>query len=111
MSENLPEPTKGPNPYAMDREHAKRLLEDVRAGNLKNHIEIRCDANDDDGFMVGRVGDGDDGRALVVSREGGRLTRSFVNPENLRKAAAAMLNVADEIDGTSPLVFFPREAR
>lgn len=71
-----------------------------------------CDAEPSDKLEVSRVG-------KVGCREAGRIQIAFQDDDSesstillaapeARQLAAAILNGADELDGTRPLVFFPR---
>lgn len=101
------------NPYALPQETAQRLMADVQSRDperLRHEITVVCDADPRDHLHVGAVGDpgsGLEARGLIVSHEGGRVSRVFVAAPRLRQLASALLNVADEIDGKTPLVFFP----
>jgi hypothetical protein len=44
----------------------------------------------------------------VGSTTDDEVRSAFLTPANARRIAAALLNAADEADGTTPLVFMPR---
>lgn len=94
------------NPFHVPAEDASRFL----AGERHSETQKACNIDERDHVHVARVGDagaGLEARGLVMVHEGGALCRVFLAAPELRHLASALLNVADAIDGVTPLTFFP----
>lgn len=98
------------NRFQLSQEEAQRLL--AKAPDAEERLGFVCDADPRDHLHVGRIGDqgsGLEARGTLLIHEGGRAARVFMAAPRLRVLAAALLDVADEIDGMTPLTFFPPE--
>lgn len=76
----------------------------------REEISLACNADARDHIHAGSIGEPGSGlaaRGIVQVHEGGSATRVFLSAPELRTLASALLNVADEIDGETPLSFFP----
>lgn len=78
---------------------APASLEIARVCNAEPEDEIRV-------VLVGEPGSGLAARGGIEVEEGGSKARVFLASPELRQLASALLNVADKIDGKTPLVFF-----
>lgn len=97
------------NRFQIDRDEAAKILGAERV----EEIAKACNVDARDHVHVHRVGEPGSGlgaRGLVVVHEGDSLTRVFLAAPELRQIASALLNVADAIDGKTPLVFFDPDA-
>lgn len=92
--------------FQMNPEEAGRILGDAET---RQEIQRSCNVDARDHLHIGRVGEAGAGlaaRGLIQVHEGGDNSRVFLAAPELRQVAAALLNVADEIDGRVPLSFF-----
>lgn len=97
------------NPFHLDQAGADEILahepvEEVsKACNLdpRDHVHL---------FRVGEEATGLAARGVLAVHEGGTTTKVFLAAPELRQIASALLNVADAIDGRTPLVFFDPSA-
>jgi hypothetical protein len=95
--------------YQMDRGQARSLM----AEKPVEEIVRVCNVDAEDHVHLARVGDAGSGlgaRGLIVAHEGGRQAKVYLASPELRQFASALLNVADAIDGKTPLVFFDPSA-
>jgi hypothetical protein len=95
--------------YKMDRGQARALLE----GKPVQEIVRVCNIDGDDHVHVGRLGDpgsGLEARGVIQVHEGGRIAKVYLAAPELRQLASALLNVADAIDGKTPIAFFDPSA-
>lgn len=81
-------------------------------GGLGEMFEIACNVDPDTDFLqarrVGRAGASTSRAAIYVHHSDDMYATVYVAAAEARKIAAHLLNIADEIDGKTPLVFFPR---
>lgn len=97
------------NPYRLTSELARDLL---RSGETPE-VVLECNVDERDHVQISRVGTpgaGLQARGLLRAHEGGHTARVFLAAPELRRLAAGLLNVADAIDGKTPLSFFDPEA-
>lgn len=67
---------------------------------------VQCQMNPRDVFAVRGVRAGDRGAVVFAAKsEDGQEVEAVVFPAHARQFAAGVLNAADEVDGTTPLVF------
>ena len=95
--------------YQMDRGQARTLLQEEPVAEISR----ACNIDARDHVHVGRIGDPGSGlgaRGVIQVHEGGRLAKVYLASPELRQLASALLNVADAIDGKTPLVFFDPSA-
>lgn len=94
------------NPFQIDQESAAEVL-----GTRKiQEIAKVCNVDPRDHLHVvraGSKGSGLKGRGALLTHEGESTTRIFLAAPELREVAAALLNVADDLDGITRLNFVP----
>lgn len=76
-----------------------------------DELVIACNVRKTDHIHVRRVGPAGSGlgaRVTILTHGPNGATSAFLASPQARKLAAHLLNAADEIDGTTPLVFSPR---
>lgn len=94
------------NPFTIPQSEVREWL----SKPIAEEVAIACNMDVRDHVHAGRLGEagaGLDARGVVQVHEGGSVARVFLAAPELRALGAALLNVADEIDGTTPLVFHP----
>lgn len=72
---------------------------------------FECDSASNDVLVTSRIGSSAPHAVgiTIATKSGDRARAVVLTPANARRAAAALLNAADEADGTVPLVFLPRQ--
>lgn len=85
------------------------------AGKAGTASRFLCSMDPADYLLVQRLGDRRDGGVFpavgVYMRNGSSLGTTILAAADARRMAAALLDAADEADGTTPLVFLPESAR
>lgn len=73
-------------------------------------FSVPCSVDSDDTLTAFRAGEKETplARVQVETTFGEEEATLFITAKDARRFAAHLLNAADEIDGTTPLVFFPR---
>jgi hypothetical protein len=97
------------NRFQMDEPQVSTLL----SYDPAPEIEKACNVDARDHVHLARVGEKGSGlaaRGLLTLHEGSSAARVFLAAPELRQLASALLNVADAIDGKTPLVFFDPSA-
>ena len=81
-------------------------------GGLGELFEVECNVDPDTDFLqarrVGRANAPTSRAAVYVHHSDDMYATVYIAAAEARQLAAHLLNVADEIDGKTPLVFFPR---
>lgn len=100
--------------YSLDQPGFMNILRAVQTGTMGDDVAFACNARPTDHLHLRRIGnEGDrlDGRIAVAMHDGtgSSVVAYFAAPE-ARQIAAQLLNLADELDGATPLTFMPREA-
>lgn len=90
-------------------EHLARLASRAASGARGEDIFFACNADEETHlhFMrLGDPGDRDEGRVGFTIHGPGGGEELFLTAGEARSVAAHILNVADELDGTQPLMFW-----
>lgn len=104
--------TATPEPrYPMSQEQRRSLSQEVRTIDAAygEDFSVACNADPEDHLHTRRLGLPGDAhsRVGVAIHASSALSMVYIHPTEARMLAAALLNLADELDGTTPLVFFP----
>lgn len=101
------------SPYALTPETARDLLTEASTfdAGTGEDFEVSCNLKEEDHAHVIRFGlpGQPTSRVLIATHQAGSLAQVLVHPAQARAYAAAILNAADEADGTKPLLFSPRD--
>lgn len=94
--------------HELNPEQYQALMAKVHGGEMGPEVVFLCDAQRDDHLHVRRIGNkgiGLEGRVGVSSHSAYGVATLFFASAEARALAAVLLNLADELDGDTPLLF------